>query len=298
MAGPKRQSTESLSPHTVNAYASALSRLKKWLGKRPLDDERLAEYLDSMRKRGVGKATAGIVICTVRRAAHDREAKPANGRQTAEALKQFRPEDGGSPRRRKKSSGMTAEECAVLPTDRTRRRRRGPGLENAEKAERRGQMDRAIVALLCHAGLRRSKVSVLRWKNVEVISAGDVRVRVEQGRDRTPERQKKTRRLRGDAAKAIWVLHRAVVPSADDTAVGLRTHQVNYRFKKACAAAGLEGRTSQDGRVGLARELAAQGASVEAIQTAGGWKGPGIARHDTEPARGAGRAKTRSAKRK
>ena len=45
----------------------------------------------------------------------------------------------------------------------------------------------------------------------------------------------------------------------------------------ACAAAGLEGRrTSHGGRVGLAVELTARGASTHAIQLAGGWKTPSM----------------------
>ena len=59
--------------------------------------------------------------------------------------------------------------------------------------------------------------------------------------------------------------------------VGLSVDQINRRFAAACAAAGLEGRrTSHGGRVGLAVELTARGASTHAIQLAGGWKEPAI----------------------
>ena len=55
--------------------------------------------------------------------------------------------------------------------------------------------------------------------------------------------------------------------------IGLSVDQVNRRFAAACAAAGLEGRrTSHGGRVGLAIELTARGASTRAVQLAGGWK--------------------------
>ena len=59
--------------------------------------------------------------------------------------------------------------------------------------------------------------------------------------------------------------------------IGLAVHQINRRFAAACAAAGLEGRrTSHSGRVGLAVELTARGASTHDIQIAGGWKDAGM----------------------
>ena len=49
------------------------------------------------------------------------------------------------------------------------------------------------------------------------------------------------------------------------------------RLFDGCAAAGLEGRrTAHSGRVGLAVELTARGASTRAVQFTGGWKGPAM----------------------
>ena len=59
--------------------------------------------------------------------------------------------------------------------------------------------------------------------------------------------------------------------------IGLAVHQINRRFAAACAAAGLEGRrTSHSGRVGLAVELTARGASTHDVQIASGWKDAGM----------------------
>ena len=67
-------------------------------------------------------------------------------------------------------------------------------------------------------------------------------------------------------------------------------HQINRRFSAACAAAGLEGRrTPHSGRVGLAVELAARGATTRDVQLAGGWKNPGmVARYAARVGAGAG----------
>ena len=67
-------------------------------------------------------------------------------------------------------------------------------------------------------------------------------------------------------------------------------HQITRRFSAACAVAGLEGRrTPHSGRVGLAVELAARGATTRDVQLAGGWKNPGmIARYAARVGAGAG----------
>ena len=70
-------------------------------------------------------------------------------------------------------------------------------------------------------------------------------------------------------------LHAATSPT--EAVIGLAVHQINRRFAAACAAAGLEGRrTSHSGRVGLAVELTARGASTHDVQLAGGWKDAGM----------------------
>ena len=88
------------------------------------------------------------------------------------------------------------------------------------------------------------------------------------------------RRLVGSCAAAVRSLHAAVSPEPGDAVVGLSVDQINRRFAAACAAAGLEGRRTSHGgrvgRVGLAVELTARGASTHAIQLAGGWKDPAI----------------------
>ena len=76
------------------------------------------------------------------------------------------------------------------------------------------------------------------------------------------------RRLRGPRSAG---LHAAVSPEPGDSVVGLGVEQINRRFAAACAAAGLKDRrTSHGGRVGLAVELTARGASTHTIQLGSG----------------------------
>ena len=144
------------------------------------------------------------------------------------------------------------------------------GLERPETAERRGLVDAAIVALLFHGALRRSEVAALRWADVDLADGGDVVVTVRRSKTNQSGDHRDVRRLVGSCAAAVRRLQAATTPESGDSVVGLGVDQVNRRFAAACAAAGLEGRrTSHGGRVGLAVELTARGASTHAVQLAG-----------------------------
>ena len=58
-----------------------------------------------------------------------------------------------------------------------------------------------------------------------------------------------------------------------DRVVGLSPVQIQRRFTAAARAAGIEARvTAHSGRVGLASELTARGASTTEVMLAGNWK--------------------------
>ena len=100
-----------------------------------------------------------------------------------------------------------------------------------------------------------------------------MRVRVRTSKtDQTGERAD-VRYLKNGAARAVWAL-RGPAP-ADDALVlgGLNGESVGRRLTLAAQAAGIEGRiTGHSGRVGLASELTARGASTTETMLAGGWQ--------------------------
>ena len=194
------------------------------------------------------------------------------GPLTRRALAGFRRTDAAdAPPRRGQARGLTATVLATC----LRPRRTGRGLERPKTAERRGLVDGAIVALLFHGALRRSEVAALCWADVDFSDGDDVVVTVRRSKSDPTGGRADVRRLVGGCAAAGRSLHAAVSPEPEDAVVGLSVDQINRRFAAACAAAGLEGRrTSHGGRVGLAVELTARGASTHAIQLAGGWKDP------------------------
>ena len=81
------------------------------------------------------------------------------------------------------------------------------------------------------------------------------------------------RYLKNAAAAAVLALRPADVDPTARVFGGLTPQSLGRRFTAAAAAAGLPGRlTAHSGRVGLASELTARGASTTAVMRAGAWK--------------------------
>ena len=82
------------------------------------------------------------------------------------------------------------------------------------------------------------------------------------------------RYLKNGPAKAIRTLRAADADAAPtDRVIGLSPLQIQRRFTAAARAAGIEARvTAHSGRVGLASELTARGASTTEVMLAGHWK--------------------------
>ena len=124
-------------------------------------------------------------------------------------------------------------------------------------------------------GLRRSEVSALEWRDVADASDGDgVLLTVRTSKTNQEGDTTDVRYLKNGAAKAIRTV-RASRPDAapTDRVIGLSPLQIQRRFTAAARAAGIEARlTAHSGRVGLASELTARGASTTEVMLAGNWK--------------------------
>ena len=121
-------------------------------------------------------------------------------------------------------------------------------------------------------GLRRSEVAALRWADVTDARDGDgVLVTVRTSKTNQEGDAADVRYLKNGAANAIRTLRAADADAAPtDRVVGLSPLQIQRRFT---AAARIEARvTAHSGRVGLASELTARGASTTEVMLAGNWK--------------------------
>ena len=231
----RRLADASISRNTRRAYLGALARLDAWRGTAPLTDALLAAYLGAIFEAG--------------RTAADR------GRGQAAPLR---------------ADGL----AAILATA-ARPRTDGRGVESPTTAHRRGRLDAVIAGLLFMGGLRRSEVAAVRWADVTDARDGDgVLLTVRTSKTNQEGDAADVRYLKNGAAKAIRTL-RAARPDAApiDRVVGLSPLQIQRRFTAAARAAGIEARvTAHSGRVGLASELTARGASTTEVMLAGNWK--------------------------
>ena len=155
-------------------------------------------------------------------------------------------------------------------------RRTGRGVESAKVAARRGLEDRAIVALSFCAGLRRSEIAALRWRDVSPAAPwrGQLKVRVRASKTNPEAAREDHRLLVGRFAAAVAALREATDPSPAGRVVPLSPAQINRRIQRLADLAGLDGVSSHSGRRGLAAELVRRGESTTAVEQAGGWQSP------------------------
>ena len=261
----------SLSVNTRRAYAGALRRLDTWRGTAPVDDASLAVYLGTIYEAGRAPATAALAVAAVRcRATLAGQPDPA-GAATARVLGGFR--RTAADRGRGQAAPLRADGLAAILATAARPRTDGRGVESPPTAHRRGRTDAVIAGLLFMGGLRRSEVSALEWRDVSDARDGDgVLVTVRTSKTNHEGDAADVRYLKNGPAKAIRTL-RAADAAPTDRVIGLSPLQIQRRFTAAARAAGIEARvTAHSGRVGLASELTARGASTTEVMLAGNWK--------------------------
>ena len=195
------------------------------------------------------------------------------GEATARVLGGYR--RTAADRGRGQAAPLRADGLAAILATAARPRTDGRGVESPTTAHRRGRLDAVIASLLFMGGLRRSEVAAVRWADVTDARDGDgVLLTVRTSKTNQEVDAADVRYLKNGAAKAIRTL-RADRPDAapTDRVVGLSPVQIQRRFTAAARAAGIEARvTAHSGRVGLASELTARGASTTEVMLAGNWK--------------------------
>ena len=123
--------------------------------------------------------------------------------------------------------------------------------------------------------MRRSEVAALRWADICAATAGNgLLVTVQTSKTNQNGASADIRYLKNGAAAAVRKLRAHRSPKDSDLVFGGLTPQsIGNRFGAAATAAGIEPRlTAHSGRVGLASELTARGASTTETMLAGNWK--------------------------
>ena len=280
----RRLADHSLSANTRAAYTRALRQFDGWRGAAPATDATLAAYLGWLFEQGRAPATAALVVAAVTFRA-TLAGTAVRGPQTDRVLAGFRRD--GAERGRGQAAPLTADGLAAILATADRPRDTGRGRESGAVAVRRGALDKALAAVLFQGGLRRAEAAALEWRDVApATTEGAIFLTVRRSKTDPEGTAADVRYLKNGAAASVLALRPA---EADPTARvfgGLTPRSLGRRFTAAAKAAGITARlTAHSGRVGLASELTARGASTTEVMLAGAWKTARMVAHYSAGAR-------------
>ena len=270
---------DSISANTRRAYGGALKRLDAWLAGRPLDDAALAAYLGELNEAERSPATAGMVVAAVRfrlSLAGEPLPKRALGPVSERALSGFA-RGGRAGRGRGQVAAVRWEQADAAAAV------AGNGGSSV-----RGLRDAAILSVASDAMLRVSEAAALDVADVAGEADGTGRITVRQSKtDQKGEGavlflgEPTMRRVQAWLAAAgsptSGPLFRQVRRGGSVTTGRLSDRAIRRVIAERARAAGIEGRVSGHSlRVGSAQSLAAAGASLVEMQTAGRWGSPAM----------------------
>ena len=228
---------QAASENTHRAYRQQWAAFTAWAAAQsyrslPALDATLAAYLTLLAGQGQALAKA-----------HQLAGFPTPaGPVTAAALRGIGRSIGAGQRQ---AAPLTAEGLAAIrATAHLPRRGRGGSLETAGFARQRGQVDVAIASVIRDGLLRVSEAAALAWADLSPAPDGSGVAAI--------------RPAQADGAAPVF---------------GLAARQLNRRIQAMARAAGLgEGFSGHSGRVGMAQDLAANGAELPALMVAGRWQ--------------------------
>ena len=264
-------------PATRRNYRQAWDRFAAWcagegLDALPADPVTVGAYL-AVRAESRSLATVRLDRAAIsdrhRRAGHPTPTRSEGVRRTVKGLANVHADAGRHVERQ--APGLTADCLAAIratahlprtgPTGRT---------ESADAAKRRGAVDVALASVMRDALLRRSEAAALTWAAVDFRPDGSARVTVTRSKTDAEPRIL----YAGRAAAAALRRIAPADPEPDARVFGMATGRtVSNRIAAMARAAGLgDGFSGHSPRVGMAQDLTASGASLQALQVAGRWK--------------------------
>ena len=270
-ATARKLAEASISANTRRMYSSALRQFDA--SGFDLTDQGVAGYLGQLFEAGRSPATAALVVAAIKFRTRLAGGQPTVtiGPATARVLAGFR--RTGADRGRGQAHGMTADDLAAILATARMPRPYGRGVESADVATKRGEVDAVIAGLLFMGGMRRSEVAALQWRDITDATDGGLLVRVRTSKTDQTGDASDVRYLKNGPEQAIRRLRSSRRPADTDPVVGLNGHSIARRIEAAGRAAGIDARlTGHSGRVGLASELTARGASTADTMLAGGWQ--------------------------
>ena len=266
----------SLAVETRRIYAGALERLDSYLGGDELNDKVLAGYLGHLFAQGKSAASAGLVVAAAKLRARLLGNPSPGGIATERVLAGFRRE--ARDRGRGQVVGIRWEQADAAAALAARR-------DNLA-----GLRDAAILAVASDALLRVSEVSALDVEDLAVEPDGSGRLTVRRSKaDQEgvgtvqylgPSTMVRVQAWLNRAGVSSGPLFRRVRRGGHADASRLQARSVRRIVAERARDAGINGRVSGHSlRVGAAQSLAAAGASLVEMQTAGRWTSPVMPGH-------------------
>ena len=264
----------SLAPNTLAAYQVALKRLAAaGVTADALTDAALANALAGMAESGASPSTCTVAAAAAAKAAAIMGHASPRGPKVAAVLSGIARKHRA--RGRGQADALTADAAAAIMATAKQPRKRGRGFESKATAAKRGNTDIAITGLLFHAGLRRSEAAALTWGDIEAArnTPGALLITVRTSKTNQDGARADVRMVKNGYAAAIKALRPAQADAGAKVLGGLNGASIARRLQAAAKAAGIKGRiTGHSGRIGLASELVARGASTADVMLAGGWQ--------------------------
>ena len=274
----------SISERTKVNYQRNLKQFTEWCQSHNIesaDDRVVSEFLTALFAKGYAPGTIKLFSDAIIYDARQRDVTSPVGNQSRSVLAGIARE--GRDRGRGQSEGLTFEQYHQILDKACEPRSE---YESIEQALERGREDRAMVTLLFMGAMRRSEVARAVWQDIDFTHDDYVFVSVPHSKTNQQGEREDVRVLSKRGAQSLRDLRTArehepqthrVIPVTDMT--------INIRFKKCCSSIGLKGRyTSHSGRIGLASELCARGAPIQAVALAGGWQSADMVIHYSKKA--------------
>ena len=280
--GASNLAAASISENTRLAYQGALDRLQAFLQERGQDlagltDEQLAEYLTALHRAGASPASASMAAAAVRFLAKTTGQPSPAGPLSGRVLAGIRRE--GKGRGRGQVAGLqwsAADTAAALASN------GGQSLA--------GLRDAALIAVMSDCLLRVSEAVALQVEDLQTETNGTGRLTVRSSKTDQEGAgavlfvgaPTVSRILAWTRAAAIETgpLFRRVRRGDMIGDASLSARAARSIIQRRAAAADLQGRFSGHSlRIGSAQSLAAGGASLVEMQTAGRWQSPAMPGH-------------------
>ena len=272
----------SLAENTRRAYQSALNRIQGYLQEQGQDltalhDSQLAEYLTALHESGSSPASATLACAAVRFLAKATGQPSAIGPLSGRVLAGIRRQ--GKDRGRGQVQGLQWSQADTAAA-----------LASSGGQDLAGLRDAALIALMSDCLLRVSEAVALEVDDLQIETNGTGRLTVRQSKTDQEGAGavlfagaptiSRVRAWMKAAAIESGPLFRRVRRWGIVGAAPISTQAVRSIIKRRATAADLQGRFSGHSlRVGSAQSLAASGASLVEMQTAGRWQSPAMPGH-------------------